>query len=187
MSLRCQVAVLHPNEDDLLLNAFKSSGAIMIGGEEKDVLSRYAHALRLTQADYIVRLTSDCPLMLDFVISKHIHTAAFYKHDYVSNVDESCRFIADGFDCEVLSRRALAWLNDNAVLEHDREHVTTLLRAEKPKHLSMACVTMKIDTSHMKMSVDTAEDLERIRAYYHEREKKIALAKSIYGMKLYDL
>lgn len=191
VKIKCQVAVLHPADDTELVKTFRSSGAILIGGDENDVLSRYVSAQRMTGADYVVRLTSDCPLILDYVIAKHINIAA-HNHfkeqfDYISNIEESCRFVADGFDCEVISKRALEWLDDAAVSASDREHVTTALRRLRPAGLNHAFVSMKMDTSSMKMSVDTPEDLERMRDYYHQREHKMTVARQMFGGAVYEL
>lgn len=179
--IKCQVAVVHPDNDIQLVTTFKNCGAMLISGSEPDVLSRYIKAQALTRADYIVRLTSDCPLLLDFVISKHINVAVFNDLDYVSNVDESVRLVFDGMDCEIMSARALKYLEENAVTSHDREHVTTLLRRDRPRTMNFGFVSSKLDTSAMKLSLDTPEDLERIREYYHAREHKIGLANKIFG------
>ena len=187
ISVKCQVAVLHPEQDDELVKSFRSSGAILIGGPEEDVLSRYVKAQEMTASDYVVRLTSDCPLILDFVIAKHINVAAFNSYDYVSNIEESCRTVADGFDCEVMSRKAVEWLDQNATEAFDREHVTTALRRDKPSELSQAFISMKLDTSKMKMSVDTQDDLNRLREYYHEREHKLNVARRLFGNGVYEL
>ena len=187
LKIKCQVAVLHPADDDELVRAFRSSGAILIGGPEEDVLSRYVTAQSMTDADYVVRLTSDCPLILDYVIAKHIHVAAFNRYDYVSNIEEKCRFVADGFDCEVMSRRALEWLDYEATDKFDREHVTTAIRRIRPPGLSQAFISMKIDTSNMKISVDTPEDLERMKEYYHSRQCKMDIARTLFGSDVYEL
>ena len=187
IKVKCQVAVLHPSDDEELIKTFRSSGAILIGGDEQDVLSRFVTAQSMTDSDYVVRLTSDCPLMLDYVVAKHIHVATFNSYDYVSNVDENCRFVADGFDCEVLSRRAIEWLDRNAKSASDREHVTTAIRRVRPAELSQAFVSFKLDTSKIKMSVDTIEDLERAREYYHEREHKMTVARRLFGNAVYEL
>lgn len=185
--LHCQVAVLHPENDKRLVETFRASGVLLVGGSESDVLSRYLKAQEITGVDYVARLTSDCPLTLDYMIGKHIHTAVFNDLDYVSNVDEQCRFVADGFDCEVISRRALKWLEANATSDFDREHVTTKIRRERPPGLKQALISSKLDTSRMKMSVDTQEDLDRIREYYHEREHKMNTARRIFGKRVYEL
>lgn len=191
-NIRAAVAVLHPDGDRDIEVAYKASGALLISGSEHDVLSRYVKAKDLTKADYVVRLTSDCPLVMDFIISKHINTAVHGKYDYVSNVQEECRMIADGFDVEVMSAKALDWLNTNATSKEDKEHVTTLIRSYIKSHrdngLTYAFVPSKHDTSSLKLSLDTIEDLEKIRAYYHNREYKMNLARSLYGPDhLYDL
>jgi len=187
IKVSCQVAVLHPETDTELVRTFKSSGAILIGGHEADVLSRFVTAQRMTDCDYIVRLTSDCPLILDYIIAKHINVAVYNSFDYVSNVEESCRMVADGFDCEVLSRRAVEWLDKNALSTEDREHVTQLIRKARPQGLNQAFISMKLDSSKMKMSVDTVDDLERMREYYHEREHKMTVARKLFGNSIYEL
>lgn len=190
--VNCQVAVLHPNNDAELVSSFSNSGAILIGGSETDVLSRYIDAAEMTHADFVVRLTSDCPLMLDFVIAKHVNTAAIYGYDYVNNIDERCRSVADGFDCEILSRSAIEWLKENAKTDYDREHVTTAIRSVMPPSLIKGFVSFKIDTAQAligtKMSVDTPEDLERMNAYLHAMESKRRIAECLYGVRnIYDL
>jgi hypothetical protein len=46
---------------------------------------------------------------------------------------------------------------------------------------------MKIDSSDMKMSVDTQEDLDRIREYHERRVHKMNTARRIYGANVYEL
>lgn len=179
--IRCATAVLFPEHDTEVRHHCKSLKVYLIGGDENDVLSRYITALKQIKPDYIVRITADCPMILDYMISKHINVACRKNLDYLSNVDEQCRTIADGFDCEILSRKALEWLDKNAISAEDREHVTTALRRLRPKELRMGFVPSKIDTSSWKMSLDTPEDLENIRKYHHDREYKMAVAKSLYG------
>jgi len=179
--MRCQVAILHPENDHEVINAFKGSGCLMVGGDEFNVLDRFIKAQKLINADYVVRLTSDCPLILDFMITKHINVAVRNSYDYVSNVDDKCRTVADGFDCEVMSRKMVKWLEDNAVSESDKEHVTTLIRNQKPHGYRRAMVMPKLDSSHMKISLDTPEDLDVIRNYFENKSHKQREAQRLYG------
>lgn len=184
----CNVAILHPNGDHQLITACKGRGVQLIGGEEENVLSRYLNAFEQMKPDYIVRLTSDCPLILDFVITKHINTAVLNELDYVSNVEESCRLAFDGLDCEVISGAAIEWLRENAKTDYDKEHVTTAIRRERPKELSQGFVSFKLDNSSLKLSLDTPEDLDRIREYYHKRELKMLEATKLFGRRfIYEL
>lgn len=179
--IKCEIAILHPEDDVQLKTIFKSCGALLIGGDEQNVLSRFVKAQQLTNADYVVRLTSDCPLVLDFVISKHINVAVFNEIDYASNVEESVRLIFDGMDCEIMSKAALQWLAENADSPAAKEHVTIMLRKSRPNHLKYGFISSKLDSSNLKLSLDTPEDLERIRTYFHEREFKNNLAIKMFG------
>ncbi len=195
VKIKCQVAILHPANDDELVKTFRTPNVIFIGGPEADVLSRYASAQRMTDSDYVVRLTSDCPMIFPFIIAKHINSAAFSTQShvidgpihYLSNIDEECRTVADGLDCEIMSRDALEWLDAKAKDASDREHVTTAIRRMRPDHLSQGLITMNLDTSHMKLSVDTPEDLDRVRAFYETRLTKMGAARRLFGNRVYEL
>lgn len=185
--MQCTIVVVHPEKDHQLITTFKNYCNLHPGSEE-DVLSRYITAAEKYKADYVVRLTSDCPLILDFIISKHINTAVFNDLDYVSNVEEVCRTSFDGTDCEVLSKKAIEWLKCNVVNPADKEHVTTAIRRERPIELNQGFISFKLDTSKMKLSLDTELDLQNIREYYHSREDKMSKAQSIFGVKnIYEL
>ena len=184
----CDVAVLHPITDHQVINFCKGKGILLIGGDEENVLSRFLNAFDQCHPDFIVRLTSDCPLILDFVITKHINVAVLNDLDYVSNVEESCRLAFDGLDCEVLSRNAVEWLRENATSIFDKEHVTTAIRRERPRELSQGFVSFKLDNSSLKLSLDTPDDLDRIRDYFHKRETKMTAATKMFGKRfIYEL
>ncbi len=168
------VAVLCPFDDEIV-PGFKNTCRI-IEGPEDDVLTRYVNAAEKTAADYIVRITADCPLIPPYLISKHITSAVVNRHDYLSNVDERLRTSFDGIDCEVISKEALAWLHVNATEPKDREHVTTLLRREPPKWANIGHVVGYIDLSDLKLSVDTPEDLERVKKHYDKINSAIESA-----------
>ena len=174
-----ETAVLCPSGDPIA-DAFK--GKVLIHeGSENDVLSRYAEAAKKFSADFIVRVTGDCPLIPSFAISKHINAATENAHDYLSNIDERFRTTWDGMDCEVMSRRALEWLDTHANSEYDRQHVTPLIRKEPPHWASIGHVIGHIDFSSLKLSVDTPEDLERVREHYDKIENAKDTAQRLFG------
>jgi spore coat polysaccharide biosynthesis protein SpsF len=159
--LKVQVVLLTP-EGDAIVEGFK--GVVPIyEGPEHDVLTRYANLAKKVDLDYVVRITGDCPLIPPFVISKLIKLAQSLGYDYVSNVDEDSRTTLDGSDCEVFSRRMLEYLDQTATLPADREHVTTLARRSPPDWANLGVVINHYDHSDIKLSVDTPEDLERVR------------------------
>lgn len=95
-------------------------------GDENDLISRYYHAANKFNADPIVRICADCPLILPEVINLVIRE--YFEHqwhtDYVYNrCDDSPGNWADGYDCEVFSYRAL---QRAYILADKREHFTWL-------------------------------------------------------------
>lgn len=152
-----------------------------VEGPEQDVLTRYCLLAKQLKADYIVRITSDCPLIPPFVISKHITLAVANHYDYVSNVDEKCRTAPDGFDCEVISARALDYADLHAKDPTDREHVTLYLRKYPPDWIRHAATVNCLNLSHLKLSLDTPEDLKRITEAYESAENAYQAACGIFG------
>ncbi|NEO63206.1 MAG: NTP transferase domain-containing protein, partial [Moorea sp. SIO4G2] len=91
-------------------------------GSEEDVLARYYGAAVEHQADVVVRVTSDCPLIDPQVIDQVIQ---FYldhqgEYDYVSNSLQ--RTYPRGMDTEVFSFAALDEAFHEASAQPDREH-----------------------------------------------------------------
>lgn len=172
--LDVHVALLVPYGDHL--KDYFDKLVRVVEGDENDVLSRYWKASNDAQYDYIVRITGDCPMIPSFVIVKHIKCAASFEADYVSNVDERLRTEIDGWDCEVVSKRALDWLNANAKTEADREHVTTLVRSAPPDWAKVGHIIGFVDRSHIKLSVDTQADLDAVSSQMMALKGKLSAA-----------
>lgn len=174
------VVVLCP-WDDPIKKDFGNQYQI-IEGPEDDVLGRYQLCAEKLSADYIVRITSDCPLISPYVITKMIKVATINEADYVSNVFPEVRTVCDGHDCEVISARALKWAHENAKDPRDREHVTTFIRHSAPANeFRILHVIGHQNLSRIKLSVDTPEDLERVREEFETLEKCKKAAERMHG------
>jgi spore coat polysaccharide biosynthesis protein SpsF len=172
--------VLCPYKDEI--TKFFGKRVPILEGPEEDVLTRYKMMSDKLSPDYIVRITSDCPLLPPYLIAKHIKLAATMRYDYVSNVDEKVRTAIDGYDVEVMSRRALLFANENATDPSQREHVTQILRSSNvPSDFRRAHVSSFLNQSHIKLSVDCPDDLERVRVEYDRRKKAHDQAIAIFG------
>lgn len=148
-------------------------------GDEKDVLGRYLGIVRTERPDLVVRVTADCVFLPAFVVSRHIKGALYEDADYTSNV--LIRTFMEGYDCEVISRRCLEYL-DSASLPEEREHVTAAIprlieKGEFP--FTIAHIAERLDLSKIKTSIDTKEDLARAR-HLHDllKKKKAEMAKT---------
>lgn len=167
--------VLLVPEGDRLVGAIK--GCDIIEGPEDDVLARYELAYKKYFPDYMVRITGDCPLIPGSIISKHIRCATENGFDYVSNVWSDLRSYVDGYDCEVISKRALMWLFEEAKTATHKEHVTLALRENTPAWMKVASIMGYVDLSDLKYSVDTKEELDRVRQNKEGLNNKIELAR----------
>ena len=76
--------------DDKIVELAKHLGISVFRGSESDVLDRYFKAAKEYNADVIVRITSDCPLIDPKTTDRVIkyYTDNEEKFDFVSNVHE---------------------------------------------------------------------------------------------------
>jgi spore coat polysaccharide biosynthesis protein SpsF len=131
-------------------------------GSEADVLGRYYGAAQAAQADAVVRVTSDCPLIdpaiVDEVITTYLQRAEHV--DYVSNTLE--RTYPRGLDVEIFPFNVLEQAHREATQPEEREHVTPFIYRH-PERYRIAQVKQVMDHSIERWTVDTPEDFELIR------------------------
>lgn len=127
--------------------------------DENDVLGRYAQIVaKLDDYDTVVRVTGDCPMLSARVAEEVLALYHSVKGcEYASNVTAG---YIDGEDVEVFSREALAWAHRSAKKPYDREHVTSWIR----RNVKTATLPPRSPRFGLKTSVDTVDDLERVRA-----------------------
>lgn len=130
-------------------------------GSEENVLSRYFEAAKKFDADVVVRLTSDCPLIDPEVIDKVINAYLDKNNgvDYASNTLD--RTYPRGMDTEVFSFRALEDTFNNAELEFEKEHVTPYIYQHSNIFNSISVVSDSNKSRH-RWTVDTIEDFTLI-------------------------
>ena len=136
----------------------------VIRGPLSDVLERYRQAADELGADAVVRVTSDCPLVEPSVIDRLVAIRrADEAVDYVWNTREP-RTFPDGLDAEVVSRSALDAAAAESTEPYDREHVTPFVR-DRPERFPQRDLRLEPPVRGVKLSLDTPEDLEAIRAF----------------------
>jgi len=135
-------------------------------GSENDVLDRYYKAAVKYNADVVVRITSDCPLMDSQVIDSIIQRYLSRDYDYVSNVLGK-RTFPRGMDVEVFSMSILKKMWQEAKESDDREHVTLYVR-KNPEYFKTCNVEKENDTSDLRITLDQDEDYILIKKIYKE-------------------
>jgi spore coat polysaccharide biosynthesis protein SpsF len=120
------IATTIEKEDISIVNLAKELGVESSRGSVNDVLDRYYQAAKQYNPKWIVRVTSDCPLidpnLLDAIVNKAIEEDL----DYCSNTLEE--LYPDGQDVEVFKFTSLEKAWKEAILISDREHVTPFIK-----------------------------------------------------------
>lgn len=152
--------------DDPVIAVAEEAGVRWFRGSEADVLSRYAGAAREAGADVVVRSTADCPLIDPEIVDRVIGTLTDGRAelDYVSNVVR--RTYPQGLDVEAMFRDTLERTDRMGTSQPAREHVTWFIHSERPDLFSIGSVTDAEDHSDLRWTVDTAEDMERVRGIF---------------------
>ena len=152
------VATSNKEENDKLQSFVEALDFRCTRGSEEDVLSRFYDTARLSEADIVVRITGDCPLVDPGLVDKCIKGYKQNEVDYFSNIQPTT--FPDGLDIEVLSMHSLEKAHKEAISNYDREHVTTYIR--NSDKFSKCSIKNSKDLSEQRWSVDEPEDLELI-------------------------
>ena len=155
--------------DDAIARECEALKVACFRGDEADVLDRYYHAARKFEADVVVRITSDCPLIDPELIDATIRSRLNQQADYASN--SLARSYPRGLDVEVFTAHALARAWSAAKEDYQRIHVTPYLY-QNPESFKVISVAAEVDYSQYRWTVDTAEDLELVRAVYKHFENR---------------
>jgi len=126
-----------------------------VKADEDDVLSRYKIIALGYQADIVVRITGDCPLIDAEIVDKTI--SALGGNDFASNVVE--RTYPQGLDVEVMPVDTLMRL-DRYVQGEEREHVCSTVYHDD--RFTIASVTDDEDNGTLRWCVDYEEDLVEV-------------------------
>jgi spore coat polysaccharide biosynthesis protein SpsF len=162
------VATTTNSSDDPVVDLADRDQVAWSRGSEHDVLGRYLAAARGAQADVVVRVTGDCPLIDPMVVDNVV--AALEQPDaacdYASNVLE--RTFPRGLDTEALFSETLYRVGRLAKSAEAREHVTAYIVQEHPGLFVRRSVRDAEDNSDLRWTVDTVDDLQMIRRIYEQ-------------------
>lgn len=159
---RLLVATSTSPSDDVVARLCADNTIECFRGSLEDVLDRFVQAAKPHAPEHLVRLTADCPLadaeVIDLVVQRHLEG----RFDYTSNT--RVRTFQHGLDVEVCRYVCLeqAWRDSDCPWE--REHVMPHLWGSG--RFDVCQVRQECDHSHLRWTVDLAEDLELVRQIY---------------------
>lgn len=167
------VAIPDTPENDILLPFAVYRTTQVVRGPEHDVLARYAKAAEAVNADVVLRITSDCPLLDPEVCGELLKLRERTAAGYASN-SWPARSYPVGFDCEAVTRGALE-MADYALAPDalEREHVG-LAWIQKEPVIKKALLKAMDDRSHIRWTLDTKDDYVAIWNEFERRQREAA-------------
>ncbi len=160
----CVVATSTESSDDPIEALCASKGIRCFRGSLDDVLDRMYQAALPFNADHIVRMTGDCPLIDPEIIDRVIEMHTRGGHDYTTNAKAPFTF-PDGLDVEVLRRDAFESAWREATLPSQREHVTPFV-SKNPERFKIGKYQNSENLGHLRWTVDEQEDYELVSKIY---------------------
>ncbi|RZD41758.1 MAG: acylneuraminate cytidylyltransferase [Thaumarchaeota archaeon] len=168
------VATTTEKSDDIIVDLAEKNNFQYFRGSELDCLDRHYQAGEKFGADFIAKITSDCPLIdpviVDRVLDFYIKNSN--KYDYVSNAHPPS--YPDGLDIEVFSMSSLKKAWKEAKEKNEREHTTTYIWSH-PKMFRLGNVEMPGKKSlfmQERWTVDYPEDFEFVKTIYENLYKE---------------
>jgi spore coat polysaccharide biosynthesis protein SpsF (cytidylyltransferase family) len=164
------IATTNKEEDQVIYNKAIEWGFSASRGSESNVLDRFYQSVKDKNPDWIVRVTSDCPLIDPILVDQVIVFVQENNCDYGSNA--LVENFPDGQDIEVFKFTALEQAWKNATLLSEREHVTPYIRNNSDFNggdlftaINFPC---EWDFSRVRMTVDEIKDFELIKILVDE-------------------
>ncbi len=152
--------------DDVLAHFCAERNISCFRGSLTDVLQRYIEAADAAEADTIVRITGDCPLIDPELLDEALMR---FKTGYLSNSIK--RTYPRGLDFEIFDREVLLEIAKRAKTPEDHEHVTYYL-TQHPEEFEIEQYQFNRDVSSLRWTVDTQEDFLLVKNIFEELYKK---------------
>jgi len=155
------VATTTGSDDDAIVAECERLGVAWYRGDADDVLIRFLGALEQHPADAVMRFTADSPMLDPEIIALVGQTfRAVAGLDYLST--SIAHTLPRGLDAEVIRASALRTIGDLAT-GHHRIHVTSYAYTH-PETFRVLGLTLAPDRSHLRLTLDTAEDWALVEA-----------------------
>ena len=165
------VATSESQEDDQLISHLTRNSFKFFRGPESDVLTRFLLLGRQFNADHIVRVTADCPMLDVQLVSETIQVHLSERNDYTAVcAGAGTKMIKDkafpnGMDCEIFSFSVLESISAECTDEALREHVTPGIWL-RPQVYKCRTIASPADYSEYRFTLDTPADLKFLSEFF---------------------
>ena len=160
------IATSDQNTDDILSSYCKDNNLLCFRGDLEDVLDRYYQASKIYNADPIVRITGDCPVIDPEVVDKVITGYLSGDFDIFGLSGE----FPDGLDCTVFSFSAIEKAWNEAKLKSEREHVGPYIE-NNPKIFKKGKLELFKGLESYRWTLDESNDYEFLSIIFNKLYK----------------
>lgn len=174
IKFRLVVATTTDKSDDKVVAICKKNNMDVFRGHPTDCLDRHYQIGKKYQADLIVKIPSDCPLIDPKIIDQVVHffLNSQNSYDYVSNLHPPT--FPDGNDVEIMTMNSLELAWKEATKDYEREHTTPFLW-EQPERFRLGNVRWDSGKNYAmshRMTIDYPEDYQLINVIYEKLYSK---------------
>lgn len=162
------IAVPTGPEDNIIEQEAMLLGLPCFRGDMNNLLDRHYRAAKAFNADVVLKIPSDCPLIDPHAIDRALDYFFDNEYDFVSNLHPATW--PDGNDVEIMTMACLEKAWQEASLKLELEHTTPYIW-ENPEKFSIGNVewTTALDYSMShRFTIDYTEDYEFIARVYEE-------------------
>jgi spore coat polysaccharide biosynthesis protein SpsF len=160
------IATTTNDADDIVVDLVDKLETRWYRGDEHDVLGRYVGAAVESDAEVVVRVTGDCPLIDPVVVD--LVSTSLKRHS--TALDLACNTVVPsypiGLAVEAVYRDALHRIDRMAYKALDREHVLLFATHTEPTLFRRHEVAADSDDSDIRLTVDYPADLDVVRKVY---------------------
>lgn len=157
------IATTTNTSDDKISELAKKNNISCFRGSEHNVLERYYMASKAENADIVVRITGDCPILDPLLVDKVIESLINEDADYSCNVNPPT--YPDGLDVEAIKFKAIETAYYATKASFDIEHVTPFIR--NSSQFKTVNVASDHNYSNSRWTLDEQQDLEVIENIFH--------------------
>ena len=169
------VATSTGKQDDIVKRYAAREGATVFRGSENDVLGRMFGAARKANADVVVRVTADCPLVAPEIIDTVVERLIETDSEYACTTIE--RTFPRGLGADAFTMDSFETVEERSNEPYEREHVVPYYH-DHPDQFDIEKVTSDDvytesryqNRTDLRITLDEADDYELFRRLYNELE-----------------
>lgn len=129
--------------------------------EEEDILGRLDKVIELSNANALLKVNGDCPL-IDYSLLNIAVNLFKKKPDLDLLTNKKSKTFPLGYSYELVNSKAIKWCKNNLETEEDRELVMLWIMNNKKVFPKQYSIYNEINYGNYNLSVDTKKDMDLV-------------------------